>query len=370
MVGSVSSCLSEVDKYCDHLPIVRSLTNLWDIFFKAVVLSLMSENVKKANPYFCRLDQKSYETCTRLISSIMANIFFKSGNTSKLLVVEDFELRTDKDVGYQNSKKKVIIPPEKSIDLPPKEIGKLITEASPFESKNEEIYKKRVSEYQRENKVIDNKEELLTLLKENPLLIEVASDLLKKDKDVALSNVRNDGYALMYQKEFQDDDEVVLASVEINGMSLRYASERLRSDKSIVLAAVKNDPQAKQYASEELKKDYDILKTTALHYGFVNLPDDLRNDRDFALAIVKHDANRLDKAGKFKEDKEFVMEVVKIYGKALQYASKGLQNDREVVLEAMKKDLYAFNYASKALQNDEKLLAMYESNNSGSCNVN
>ena len=65
---------------------------------------------------------------------------------------------------------------------------------------------------------------------------------LKKDKEVVLAAVRQDGDALKYaSKELQKDKEVVLAAVWQHCRALNYASEELKSDKDVLLAAVRQN---------------------------------------------------------------------------------------------------------------------------------
>lgn len=55
-------------------------------------------------------------------------------------------------------------------------------------------------------------------------------------------------------KYMRKDKEVVLAAVQQDGLALKYASDKLRNDKDIVLAAVQKDPKAIRFASYELRK--------------------------------------------------------------------------------------------------------------------
>ena len=47
-----------------------------------------------------------------------------------------------------------------------------------------------------------------------------------------------------------------------------------------------------------------------------------------------------------KNDKDFVVAIVKIHGYNLKHASKDLKNDKEVVLEAIKNNGWSLCYAS------------------------
>jgi len=70
----------------------------------------------------------------------------------------------------------------------------------------------------------------------------VESEELKKDKEVVLAAVRQDGDALKYaSKELQKDKEVVLAAVWQHCRAPNDALEELKSDKDVLLAAVRQN---------------------------------------------------------------------------------------------------------------------------------
>ncbi|KAG2378497.1 hypothetical protein C9374_008136 [Naegleria lovaniensis] len=58
----------------------------------------------------------------------------------------------------------------------------------------------------------------------------------------------------------------------------------------------------------------------------------------------------------FRNDREIVLEAVKKYGSAFQYASQELRNDREVVLEAVNQNGWALQHASQELRNDREIV--------------
>ena len=77
--------------------------------------------------------------------------------------------------------------------------------------------------------------------------------------------------------------------------------------------------------------------------------------RDEVLEVVKYYGDALEYASEeLRGDREVVMEAVKQDGDALQYASEELRGDREVVMEAVKQNAYALFYASEELQDDLK----------------
>ena len=78
---------------------------------------------------------------------------------------------------------------------------------------------------------------------------------LKKDKEIVLSAVQQNGYSLKYADEsLKKDKEIVLSAVQQNGYSLKYADESLKKDKEIVLSAVQQNGYSLKYADESLEK--------------------------------------------------------------------------------------------------------------------
>jgi hypothetical protein len=76
------------------------------------------------------------------------------------------------------------------------------------------------------------------------------------NKAEALKIVMEDGEKLkVLPEEFKKDRDVVLAAVKNNGWALFYANKNLKKDKFIVLAAIKNEGGAFSYVDSTLKKD-------------------------------------------------------------------------------------------------------------------
>jgi CxxC motif-containing protein len=140
---------------------------------------------------------------------------------------------------------------------------------------------------------------------------------------------------------YKKDKEILMAAVKNDGRVLKYASAELRNDKELVMVAVKNDhgcfgENAYEYASSELKKDKEVV-----------------------MAAVKNRASILEYVNsELKNDKEVVMAAVKNSGSAIQYASEALKNDKEVVMTAVMDvnlpyGMDAFEHASSELKNDK-----------------
>ena len=60
------------------------------------------------------------------------------------------------------------------------------------------------------------------------------------------------------REKLKRDREVVLEAVKQDGYALRFASEELRGDRDVVMEAVKQNGDALQYASQELQRDTEV----------------------------------------------------------------------------------------------------------------
>lgn len=79
--------------------------------------------------------------------------------------------------------------------------------------------------------------------------------------------------------------------------------------------------------------------------------DAFRQDREFVLEIVKLNGKYLaDVGGDLMKDKALVMEAVKSNGAALVYAHVDLRDDNEVVLAALKQNERVLDFASPRIR--------------------
>ncbi len=66
--------LVRLDKFCDYIPVVSTVTNLFDLFQKCIILPQMSEASIRASHYYTYLNyHKSYERCTVLLLPFIGN---------------------------------------------------------------------------------------------------------------------------------------------------------------------------------------------------------------------------------------------------------------------------------------------------------
>ncbi len=184
----------------------------------------------------------------------------------------------------------------------------------------------------------------------------------KKDREIVLTVVQQNGMALQFANEsLKKDREIVLAAIKKNGDALAYADKSFKKDREIVLAAIKQHGWAFVYADESLKKDREIVLAAVTQAGHTlqRIDESFKKDQEIVLAAVKQDGRALDCADKsLTKDQEVVLAAVKQDGRALQYADESLRNDREVVLAAVKQRGGALKYANENLKKDRAFVLL------------
>ncbi|MGL4540167.1 MAG: DUF4116 domain-containing protein, partial [Candidatus Rhabdochlamydia sp.] len=150
-------------------------------------------------------------------------------------------------------------------------------------------------------------------------------------------------------------NKTVLSIIQKDGMALRHVPENLKADLEVVRAAIHQNPEALQFASR------DIVLTVLTQYrkGYLlkYASEALKEDRAFMLAVVKRNSNVLKYASEaLKEDRDFMLAALKQNGCALYYASESLRKDKEIVSVAIKQNGNALKYASEALKKDRTFI--------------
>ena len=130
-----------------------------------------------------------------------------------------------------------------------------------------------------------------------------------------------------------------------------------------ILYAIRQGNKAFQYASEELKNNkkfiLEVIKNNTWNIGNIlnYVSKVFFDDRDFVLELVKLNGMSLDYASKvFRKDKEIVLEAVKQNGMALYSVSEELRKEKDVVLESVKQNGNALRYTSDEIKNDKDIV--------------
>lgn len=135
-------------------------------------------------------------------------------------------------------------------------------------------------------------------------------------------------------KEYQDDKEMTILSVEYSHKNFRFASERLRDDKEVCLVAVKKSGSTLCYMGENAKSDREIVSIAVADMG----------------SMIKY----ADK--KFLSDKPIAMLAIRTCPSVLGSLSDELKDDEEVVLCAVKKNPAEIKFASRRIRDNAKIM--------------
>ena len=199
------------------------------------------------------------------------------------------------------------------------------------------------------------------------------------DKKDAISEVKKNGYNLKYlSQKFRDDKDVVLEAVKQSDVAIEFASPWLRTDKEIVAEAdkqrkaayldrVKQNAKNLEFAEHiypEIKSDEKIILNAVKQYGLALqfAAPELQDKEEIVLTAIKQDGLALKFASpRLRAQRDIVLEAVKNdkwllqYNVVLEYASTPLKNDRDIVTTAIKQNSFAFKYASDELRADPEI---------------
>ena len=264
-----------------------------------------------------------------------------------------------------------------------------------------------VCDREKVTRALDDKEEVLRLIREENMVLEFATEELQNDREVVLEAVKHGGAQLQYASEnLKNDREIVLTAVRKYGRALQYASEELRRDKEIILEAVKKDKVALQYADQKvilekqffslLYKDNDIVQKYLLFNQIDNENSfvEQMNDDETIYKYFLHEAAKGNKEIekyvlkafynyycadlelkelKPKKDKydEIAIETLDIVRKAnnnnlfLQiietdgslffYLTEEEKEKKEIILKVLESQEYIFECLSPDLKNDKEV---------------
>ena len=138
--------------------------------------------------------------------------------------------------------------------------------------------------------VRNDKETMLSVVKEHGFLLEYAGEKLKCDKEMVMAAVCERAHSLEFASpELQDDDEFVMKAITRQPRALRYASERIRSDKQLILRLIENNTTILDHASQTLLNDANFMLSLIERDAdaYFSCDHTLRSDHDFLAAAIQ-----------------------------------------------------------------------------------
>ena len=136
---------------------------------------------------------------------------------------------------------------------------------------------------------------------------------------ISIQNKNNKLLPFISCDKIKNDKDIILSLIKINGSQLEYVLPKFKKDKDIVYAAIKNSPDAYLHSDKSFYKDKNFILLSLSHSykqfdileyeNFLkNFDEDILDDKDIALAALKKS------------------------GLNFKYLSKRLQNDKDVVI--------------------------------------
>lgn len=192
-------------------------------------------------------------------------------------------------------------------------------------------------------------------------------------KKNVINECSHNGYKLEQFTEYQNDKEVVLASVKSDGNSLRFASELMKSDYDIVLAAVKSKGESLRYASEQLKSNLEIIKHACINnintISYLN--DSYKCDKEFlknTIQTIKYSECKFfkDLPINIRGDKDIISICALLSYEILEFVPDEIRtiltSDKKFMLPIIKNNSAAYIFISEDLKADDELINITVSN--------
>jgi hypothetical protein len=193
-------------------------------------------------------------------------------------------------------------------------------------------------------------------------------DKIKRNKKIILriiNKIKNNNIVFLKycNEEIKDDEEIVLRLVTINCKEFEYASERIKNDRNFILELIENNPNIIRVLNAKFKNDKEIVLKSIFDDSGSNLElikyigDDLKKDKEFLKQIVDINGSALlyDGLEILRDDKETVLKAIEFDPGVTQCISDRLKDDEDVMFLASTCGC-GLEYASERLKNDEKFI--------------
>ena len=188
---------------------------------------------------------------------------------------------------------------------------------------------------------------------------------LREDSALVSAAVAKQGSLLSFASDaLCDDYELVLIAVKNDGIALASASKRLQSDPVIVTAALQSNGGALRFASESIRSDPHFARLAVSYRDPVAkvslyLSRPFCGDKELMMIALERDYENFEHvSAALRDDDELVRTVLKRHGGQLCFASARLRDDHDMVCLAVASRGEALEYASERLQADRDVVEL------------
>ena len=190
--------------------------------------------------------------------------------------------------------------------------------------------------------------------------------------EAAIQDMRYFQSDLLREKEFVMEVYATANSrgKNLGNSSLDEISTELKKDKDIVLLAVKNNGSNYKHSSKarSIREDEEIIKTAIAGDWsmYHQIPEKFQERKDIVLLTVGREPCMLGHIQLYRDDRDVLMTAVQKAGRTLRFASERLKNDRELCLTAVLNDSNALEFVpEKFIEDIEFSIQANQSQNKG-----
>lgn len=96
-MSHIGSLLVRADRFCDYVPVVSSIVNLFNLFQKCVVFPFQEKSVLLSSYYWKKIDKKSFVRCFLLLIPVVGNIIISIHDCTKKKVYKNIVIYPKKN---------------------------------------------------------------------------------------------------------------------------------------------------------------------------------------------------------------------------------------------------------------------------------
>lgn len=208
----------------------------------------------------------------------------------------------------------------------------------------------------------DNEDVFNQLIENNRMQTEsltFISNRLRNNKELMLKIIKKDGLAIQYASpQLQNNIEIVQIALEQQPHVLKVLPDEMKFNREMVLIALKKSSHAIKHVISHFAEDRELIEYALLMNGSAmkHFSTENKDDKELAKLAVVFSSNGIEHISeRLRGDKEIGLLSVKgKKGSNFQYLSSELKNDKEVVSLARNSCIRVLGQMSNELKNDFK----------------
>jgi hypothetical protein len=161
---------------------------------------------------------------------------------------------------------------------------------------------------------------------------------LKRDKAFVAGIVQENGYAFAYvPAALRNDPELMLIAAHhiVNNYRPECITWNLASHKEFILLVARSQPEILNRVIPEMINDVVLAHLKCNENNAQHIPPHLLENQEFMLAAATYDINHLHHlSNQLKHDKNFLLEMIRLDGRALFFAIDAFKQDQQLVQAA------------------------------------